>query len=193
MICLLGVISSCCNRPKNMFVLVPDPGGKVGRIVIENKGGKQIVSKANMAVQVQNAKTPPTIPEPVSQKEIEKTFTAAISVAPQPPVRFHLFFKSGGAKLTEASHNMLPKILATIKKRMPCDILVIGHTDTKGNAEKNWKLGLKRAEIIKGILERLGVNPRHVETASFGEKALLVPTPDNVSEPKNRFVEIIVQ
>jgi len=186
-------ITSCCATPKNVFVLMPNPNGTVGQITVQNKGGQQVISKAGMAVKVQNAQTPPLPPEPMKKKEIKKIFGAAMRSIPLSPVRFNLYFKSGGTELTDASKALLPKILATVKKRIPCDVRIIGHTDTVGNAEKNWKLGLRRAERIKGVLVKLGMNPQRIEVASHGEKDLLVPTPDNVSEPKNRYVEVLIQ
>ncbi len=190
---LMLFITSCCATPKNVFVLMPNPNGTVGQITVQNKGGQQVIAKAGMAVKVQNAKTPPLPPEPMKKQEIEKIFGSAMTSIPLSPVRFNLYFKSGGTKLTDASQALLPKIIATVRKRMPCDIRIIGHTDTVGNAEKNWKLGLKRAERIKGVLVRLGIDPSRIVVASHGEKDLRVPTPDNVSEPKNRYVEILIQ
>ena len=186
-------MSSCCATPKNIFVLVPDPNGKVGKITVQNKGGQQVVSRAGMAVKVLNEQTPPLPPKPMPKKEIREVFGAALKAAPLAPVRFNLYFKSGGTELTDASQALLPKIIATVRKRIRCDIRIIGHTDTVGDAEKNWKLGLRRAERIKGVLVKLGIDPKRIETASHGEKDLLVPAPDNVSEPKNRFVEVLIQ
>jgi len=67
---LLIFMSSCCATPKNVFVLVPDPNGKVGKITVQNKGGQQVVSRAGTAVRVRNAQTPPLPPEPMKKEEI---------------------------------------------------------------------------------------------------------------------------
>ncbi len=184
---------SACGGPKNLFVLMPDTAGNVGRITVENKGGRQVIATAETGVRVKDAQTSPAAPQPIPKKDIEKTFKGAMQAAPQPSARFILYFQAGTTQLTDTSQALVPRIVATVHKRTPCDVQIIGHTDTAGNAEKNWKLGLRRAENVKKILIGQGVSADQLEATSHGEKDLIFPTPDNVSEPKNRCVEVRVR
>ena len=52
-------------------------------------------------------------------------------------------------------------------------LLVIGHTDTKGDAKYNKELGLKRANAVKAYLNNKGIN-QIIETQSQGEDAPIV-------------------
>jgi outer membrane protein OmpA-like peptidoglycan-associated protein len=184
---------SACGAPKNLFVLMPDADGAVGKISVQNDAGVQVITSAGTAVAVKDANTAPTPPKPISEKDIQKTFKGAMDVTPRPSARFILQFKSGTTVLTEASKALLPQLVATVQQRNPCDVRIIGHTDTAGDAEKNWKLGLRRAENVKKLLIRQGIDAGQIESTSHGEKDLLVLTPDNVTEPRNRRVEVLVR
>lgn len=191
-VCGLLLISAC-SAPKNLFVLMPDADGTVGKISVQNDAGEQIVTTAGTFVKVKDAKTAPASPKPMTEQNINKIFQSAMSATPQPLARFILQFKSGTTMLTETSQALLPQITATVKERQPCDVRIVGHTDTAGPAQKNWKLGLQRAKTVKQILIDQGINADQIEAVSHGEKDLLIPIPDNVHEPKNRRVEVLIR
>jgi len=70
---------------------------------------------------------------------------------------------------------------------------VIGHTDTVGADAFNDKLSLERAQTVREILIGMGVPAQNITAAGRGRRELLVPTADNVSEPRNRRVELNVR
>jgi outer membrane protein OmpA-like peptidoglycan-associated protein len=72
-------------------------------------------------------------------------------------------------------------------------VQVTGHTDTVGSETDNDKLSLKRAEDILTALVAQGLNPAISRAVGRGERELIVQTPDNTAEPRNRRVEIIVR
>jgi len=80
-----------------------------------------------------------------------------------------------------------------MRERPHPDVVVIGHTDTVGDAEGNDRLSAQRAETVKGFLVGIGIPAERIRTAGRGERELLVPTDDNVEEPRNRRVEINVR
>jgi len=71
--------------------------------------------------------------------------------------------------------------------------VVIGHTDRVGNAQFNDKLSLQRAERVRGELVKLGIAESRIQVAGRGERELLVQTPDDIAEARNRRVEINVR
>ena len=73
------------------------------------------------------------------------------------------------------------------------DISVIGHTDTAGDKEYNFELSKRRAIAVKNLLVKQGVIKNFIKTTSHGEKNPLIKTGDNVIEPRNRRVEVIVR
>lgn len=188
-----GMLLFGACTPKNVFVLMPDTDGAVGSIAVKNAAGEQVVTSAATAVKVKDANSAPDRPRPISEKKIHKIFGRALGATPSPPDQFILKFTSGTAQLADTSRALLPQIRALVKERQPCDIRVIGHTDTVGEADKNWALALKRAKAIKQMLIDQGIDADQIEAVSHGENDLLIKTPDGVDEPRNRRVEVIVR
>jgi outer membrane protein OmpA-like peptidoglycan-associated protein len=70
-------------------------------------------------------------------------------------------------------------------------LYVAGHTDTVGTNEHNRSLSLNRARSLCGYFRKRGLRvPIFYE--GFGEEALLVGTPDETDEPRNRRAEYII-
>ena len=88
---------------------------------------------------------------------------------------------------------MIPKIIAETARRPAVDISVIGHTDTVYKTDYNEQLSLKRATTIAQLLKEKGVRVHALTVESHGKRNLLVATPDNVWEPKNRRVEVSIR
>ena len=60
--------------PKGLFVLMTDPDGKVGEIVVSNEGGSQILAKPAHATEVKGAHVAPTVPLPMEENKIAGIF-----------------------------------------------------------------------------------------------------------------------
>ncbi len=71
--------------------------------------------------------------------------------------------------------------------------MVIGHTDTVGTMSYNDQLSLARAERMREMLIELGIAPERIQARGRGKRELLIATPDDVREPRNRRVEINVR
>ena len=177
---------------KDFFVLLPDQDGKVGQITISNSTGTTTLTKANESALVTgheiSART-----RVLSEQDIEKDFHDTIQAIPGTADHFILFFTSGTIELTKESQEQLPQILKKIKERFPCEISVIGHTDTRASGEYNLALSLKRASHVKDQLLAIGAPRKLLEVSSHGENDPMIPTADNVSEPRNRRVEIFIR
>ncbi|HUJ03633.1 MAG TPA: OmpA family protein [Rhizomicrobium sp.] len=65
-----------------------------------------------------------------------------------------------------------------------------GYTDTSGSPDANMRASATRAKIIADMLVRDGVDAERISAQGYGEAHLLIPTGDNVNEPRNRRVEI---
>ena len=67
-----------------------------------------------------------------------------------------------------------------------------GHTDTVGTAGTNQGLSERRAAAVRAYLvSRFGLRPEQLEAVGFGASQLLVPTAEQVPEPRNRRVQIL--
>lgn len=188
---LLLLLSACASQ-KSMIVLLPDQDGKVGSIEVTNEQGSQVADQAGEGVTVDGSGKPQAAP-PMSEEEIKATFGAALAVEPLPPQSFLLYFKTSSFELTNGSAALLQPILDVINKTQSTDVSVIGHADRSGSKEYNFTLSTKRAQTVRDLLVGKGVDPAILEVTSYGEANPLVPTPDNVKEPKNRRVEVIIR
>ncbi|MBN1471920.1 MAG: OmpA family protein [Syntrophaceae bacterium] len=188
---LFFILASCGAR--SMVVLIPDPDGHVGQLVVANEGGQQVLNKKNQSVKVVDVKTSPGNVTTMSTEEIQATFADALAARPLPPVKFILYFIQGSDELTDESRTVLPEILQTIMSRNSNDIVISGHTDTVGDMEYNYKLSLERAQAIFKILVADGAVPAHIAVTSHGEGNPLIKTADEVAEPKNRRVEVTIR
>ena len=71
--------------------------------------------------------------------------------------------------------------------------ILIGFAAVAFGLAANVGLGLRRANVVRMRLIEAGVDASAINVTSHGEATLLVPTADDVSEPKNRRVEISVR
>lgn len=190
-IAFIGGLAGCGG--KSMVVLLPDLDGNVGRVVVATDGGQQILSEANQSVQAKGRKTPPGEVRKLSADEIWSTFSDVLAAQPLPPVKFILYFVSNSNELTSQSRTVLPQIIQAIQERDPADIVISGHTDTVGSIGFNEKLSLDRARVIYDILVANGATPANITVAAYGKGHPLVETSDNVPEPRNRRVEVMIK
>lgn len=189
-------LAGCAAQPRgqgSLVVLMTDPDGHVGQIDVSNQGGIQRITKSREATTVRNATTPPTPPAPLAEGEINRIFGKVLAAQPASPITYILYFKTGSSDLTEASAKQLPEIFATVRQRQSSDITVVGHTDTVGTRQKNHELARERAQRVKDLLGKAGVDPQAIEVDSHGKDNLLVKTPDSVAEPRNRRVEVTIR
>jgi outer membrane protein OmpA-like peptidoglycan-associated protein len=179
--------------PQNLFVLLPEPEGNPGGIVVKNAAGTQDLSQPYQAVRVARADVAPSPPFTLDPADVRRLFGAALDVLPLPEVQFVLHFDEGRDVLTAESEAQIPAILFAIRERHSTAITVTGHTDTTGDPQANYQLGMKRAQRVAGILLGQGVNTSDLFVSSHGESDLLVKTPRGVAEARNRRVEVIVR
>jgi outer membrane protein OmpA-like peptidoglycan-associated protein len=125
--------------------------------------------------------------------EVTRRFGTLRDAMPLPPARFVLQFVENRDELTPEAREMLPAILQAVRERRSTDISVVGHTDTTDESDANYRLGMRRAERVASFLRENGVSPESLSLASHGESDLLVKTPDNVSEQRNRRAEVLVR
>ena len=190
---LVFIFSFTGCAKKTTFVLLPDPDGHVGELAVTTEKGTRIVSKADHAIQVSSAQELPGQAEKMTEEAIQEKFGMALAADPGQPITFSLYFESGTNRLTEASKNLLPNILAAIATRKSKDISVVGHTDRVGAEDLNFRLSRKRADAIKSLLVAKGVELDLIHVDAHGESNPLIPTADEVPEPKNRRVDVTVR
>lgn len=182
-------LAACAPVKKSYVVLLEDPQGGVGAITVRSASGTQTVDQARFAASLDGSGEPAL----VDPKQFDADFADVLAARPVLPQTYLLYFESGGAELTAESRALLPRILTDTQSRAAADVSIIGHTDTVGNAPANEALALQRAQWVADQLAQAGLKPFAQTVASHGESSLLVPTPDDTPEPRNRRVEVTVR
>lgn len=179
--------------PPTLIVLLPDPeSGTTGRARVSNEFGSADLAAPRAATRI-TAAGPPGPVSTMSEADVKRLFGDALAALPPAPRHFTLHFRFESDALTEESTALVPKILSTVKGLSVPEVVVVGHTDTMGDPRANLALGLKRAISVRDILVKAGLAPSTIEVTSHGEADLLVKTPDNTPQPRNRRVEITVR
>ena len=171
---------------------MPSPyDGHVGAIVVHRGEETRVINTAYGAQRLTSDGT--VVASTVTDSEVKSAFGPALQALPGRATSFMLYFLEGRDELTDESRAELQKVFAELKRRPLPDIVVIGHTDTVGGVDYNDKLSLARAQRMREMLVVMGIPGEQIQAAGRGKRELLVPTEDNVSEPRNRRVEINVR
>ena len=181
------------TRPASLVVLLPEPDGSTGRVTVSNAAGAQELAQPFEATWIEGPDRGPTPPARLEPAEVERLVGAALRAVPPEPATFLLYFREGSDDLVADSRALLPDIVRAVATRGSPAVAVIGHTDSVGAADANQRLGLRRAVRVGDLLRALGVDPAILDIASHGEGDPLVPTADEVAEPRNRRVEVTVR
>jgi OmpA-OmpF porin, OOP family len=179
-----------CATPQ-LVAVVPAADGHIGAVVVKHGWSERVLDSAYAAQRIGSSGLSETAT--LTPAEVRETFGSTLAALPGRPISYTLYFLEGRDELTAESLAELDKVFAEIKLRPLPDIVVIGHTDTVGSLAFNDRLSLARAERLREMLVGLGLPVERIDAAGRGKRELLVPTEDNVSEPRNRRVEINVR
>ncbi len=125
--------------------------------------------------------------------------TPAAAPAPAPAAApgvartYLVFFDWDRADLTARAREIIKEAATNAQRANVTRIEVAGHADRSGDAAYNQRLSMRRAEAVAAQLVRDGVARGAISVQAFGESRPLVPTADNVREPQNRRVEIVLR
>ena len=182
-------VSDACNNSTGRVVLLPGPDGKTGVVLVRSTQGESTLDKAYAAVGVSD--TGNLVTQTESADSVAQHYAATLEALPPRPLSFLVNFATGSATmLTTESLPVIEAIKTELAKRPAPEITVIGHADTVGGNEVNDPLSLERAESVKETLVASGIKATNLVVIGRGKREPLVPTSDDVSELRNRRVEI---
>jgi peptidoglycan-associated lipoprotein len=177
----------------DLVMLLPDPeDGKTGRAAVSNGTVSADLEDARHFTLV-GVNQPPTRVSTMKESDVKRLFGDVLSALPPAPKHFTLYFRFESDELTDESRALVPDVLKAMKDRPVPEVFVVGHTDTTGTPASNYDLGMKRGSMVRTLLVDAGLDPSAVEVTSHGEAVLLVPTPDETYEARNRRVEITIR
>jgi len=111
-----------------------------------------------------------------------------------PAIDLNVHFDFGSAELTVDAARTLDELGRALSSQSLAGyrFRIEGHTDTVGTADFNRNLSDQRAATVARYLEgRFGVGASRLETVGLGESMLLVPTPPQTPEMRNRRVHVV--
>lgn len=187
----LVLLSACDKYRKELVVLQPDPDGKYGSVVVQSEASELVLDQSRTAAH----RNPDGATEAVavSEADVRELFGTALAARPIPPRKFRLYFTFDSDLLTPESQAEFRAVFEDIRARPHYDVEVIGHTDRMGPDDYNARLSLDRARALRRTLIQRGLDGDRIIATGRGEVDPLVPTADNVEEPRNRRVEITVR
>jgi outer membrane protein OmpA-like peptidoglycan-associated protein len=143
------------------------------------------------AIQVRDMGATATNP---NQTQIISALHAGASAGSAPAVDLSIDFETGSSVLTAAAIQELDMLggALTSTELAADQFRIEGHTDTVGSAAANKILSQQRAEAVASYLEtEFAVAAARLQTIGVGQADLLVATPDQTAEIRNRRVHIV--
>ncbi|APW36683.1 hypothetical protein RD110_05315 [Rhodoferax koreense] len=194
---LLAALLAGCAAPRVEVVLLPQEDGSPSAVQVSSGNATEKLSRPYERF-VATPGRPPLVDQ-ADPAAIARDFESLFAMRPAKPQRFVLYFEAGDATLSDASQATIGQIFEAAGQRPGADILVVGHTDTRGSTDANDQLSLQRAQQVRTTLMQRQLFVLHqvpverIEAIGRGERELAVPTADEVDEPRNRRVEIWVR
>ncbi len=111
-----------------------------------------------------------------------------------PSVSLTVEFATGSAELTPQARDILDKLGKALSDRTLAAyrFRIEGHTDTVGSRAYNKDLSDRRAEaVVAYLVDNFHLEHGHMQAVGMGVDGLLVPTPDQTAEPRNRRVQVV--
>lgn len=191
----LALLAACAQpvpppARQALVVVLPNGDGTVGAVSVDTGQGPLLLDRSYAAGEVRGGALAPL---QMDEPSVHEVFAATVVARPIRPAFFRLFFVSASNQLTPESQAAYRAVFDDIKRRPVYEVEVVGHTDTLGAQAVNQPLSLQRATAVRDMLVRDGIASAAIALAGRGELDPAVYTANDVSEPRNRRVEITVR
>ena len=104
-----------------------------------------------------------------------------------------VLFDTDSANLKAGASQTVDRLAGFLKKHPDRELLVEGHTDSRGPEEYNQQLSQRRAEALRIALIDAGVEASRIEARGLGEKYPVASNDTAAGRQENRRVDIVVQ
>lgn len=111
-----------------------------------------------------------------------------------PAVNLTVQFATGSATLTPQAVRTLNELGRALSSSAleSFQFMIAGHTDTVGRRDLNLDLSERRAQAVRQyLIANFGIDPARLDAAGRGQDDLLIQTPEQTPEARNRRVQII--
>lgn len=107
-------------------------------------------------------------------------------------VSYGIFFDVNKATVKPESHGALNDIAKTLSENPTVKVMIVGHTDSDGDAANNLDLSKRRADAVKrALVDNYGVSREQLTTDGKGETVPVAPNSSAEGKAKNRRVEFV--
>ncbi|WP_207509000.1 OmpA family protein [Telluribacter humicola] len=103
-----------------------------------------------------------------------------------------LLFGFDSDKVTTETRANLDRMAEVLKKYEDTEILIEGHTDSKGSDEYNQRLSARRAEAVADYLRSSNVPRKRLQTIGYGENQPVTNNDTETARQQNRRVEVVI-
>jgi outer membrane protein OmpA-like peptidoglycan-associated protein len=186
---LLALLGACA--PATRVTLLPQASGTPSAVEVSTGKGSRLIDQPYQVANV--SRRGEVSQDSTTADRVREAYPRLLALQPGAPERFVLEFEPGTSQLTAESQAQLDTILAQARARAGGEIVVTGHTDRQGSLEANDTLSLERARAVRALLIDRGFAAERIEAVGRGEREPVVPTDDEVAEPRNRRAEIVVR
>ena len=197
----LALLGACAQQPSrntgaivSLVVLPKEGDGHVGAVMVRPLGGGKavLVNKPYVEASLRDSKTVRT--SAIDPKSVKETFGKTLTALPEQPSSYLVYFVEGTDELNPSAKGAIDRVVAEVASRPSPEIAVVGHTDFVGSDQYNDTLSLQRAFRVRDLLVQRGIPAKLILPAGRGKREpLVVQASDDVAEPRNRRVEIIVR
>lgn len=166
-----GIIGSKSGKTAEGAIIGAAVGGTAGAIIgdVMDKQAKELEEDLGQSAEVERV-----------GEGIHITFNSG------------LLFDFNSFALTAQTKQNLSEMAQTLKKYPDTDILVEGHTDSKGSEEYNMNLSVKRAQAVADYLTGLGVPKSRFTIKGYGEMNPVATNETDEGRQQNRRVEMAI-
>ncbi len=103
-------------------------------------------------------------------------------------------FPPGKSEISTDNFGLLNKIVHAITEFKSANVMISGHTDSTGSAEKNLSLSDQRAaNVAKFLAEVGGIEPARISAEGFGEERPVASDTTPEGRASNRRVEVLIK
>ena len=188
----IGALLAGCQTSKTTL-LADEDGKTVGAVVLlDPKTEAEQVEIKDANIEARSAKSG----QPKSKTSRQGGFVKLFGSMPRPALVKELKFETGLTSVAPESKGDLQQLLEAWRNgKDVSEMEIVGYTDTVGSEADNDALSLKRAEAVRKLLVAAGfeLTDDNCKIIGRGERGLAVRTGDNVDEPRNRRVVVVIR
>jgi outer membrane protein OmpA-like peptidoglycan-associated protein len=103
-----------------------------------------------------------------------------------------ILFGFDSSSIQGTARSNLQKLSASLQKYPKTDIVIVGHTDSKGTASYNQELSQRRSDSAASFLASEGVTRSRMRTSGKGEAEPISSNDNAAGQSQNRRVEVAI-